>query len=326
MILTTIDHGSALKPQEPLCTSFTMSSVYGEATQQSHGDFDQHFLSKMFEGHGSQLSQCVSFFILVPLNMIDRVAVEALQSLFGLLTCSSSLFVNKSALMLSIEAARYIIRISPCTGALLSTLKKGRDPLAPFYRKWLRAAIFSLRLCMSFSIFGCSTSVMDFTFEGLARIPCLVMRFPKNGHSLTSKEHFFRLSFMLIDRNFSKVYFIYANISSCHQHMPQGFFLFDHGRPYLPIFGMLLQHSLIQKASKKHFSQNPKRDSTFQSILGISVNCNGSRDPCHISMGTCEDICIGLQEVGEKSMVRSLVWGEPIPALLSSVIFPRGLP
>ncbi|GKD63539.1 hypothetical protein Tco_1305647 [Tanacetum coccineum] len=32
-------------------------------------------------------------------------------------TYSSSLFVYKSALMLSVEAARYIIRISPCTGA-----------------------------------------------------------------------------------------------------------------------------------------------------------------------------------------------------------------
>nr|GEU72494.1 hypothetical protein [Tanacetum cinerariifolium] len=29
MILTTIDRGYALKPQEPLCTSFTMSSIYG---------------------------------------------------------------------------------------------------------------------------------------------------------------------------------------------------------------------------------------------------------------------------------------------------------
>nr|GEX13981.1 hypothetical protein [Tanacetum cinerariifolium] len=31
-------------------------------------------------------------------------------------------------------------------------------------------------------------------------------------------------------------------------------------------------------------------------LLGISLNCNGSRDPCHIKMGPYEDICIGPQE------------------------------
>ncbi|GJX35131.1 GDSL esterase/lipase [Tanacetum coccineum] len=109
-------------------------------------------------------------------------------------TYSSSPFANKAALTLFVEAVRYIIRISPCTGAisLLSTLKKGRDLSAPFDRKRPRAAIFLLRLCTSLSVFGCSTSVMAFTFEGLAHIPCL--------------------------------------------------------------------------ASKKHFSRNPERDSTFQSI------------------------------------------------------------
>ncbi|GJZ95144.1 hypothetical protein Tco_0667347 [Tanacetum coccineum] len=80
-------------------------------------------------------------------------------------TCSSSLFANKAALMLSIEA--------------VSILKKVRDLSAPFDRKRLRAAIFLLRLCTSLSVFGCSTSVMAFTIEGLARIPCLA-----------SKKHF----------------------------------------------------------------------------------------------------------------------------------------
>ncbi|GKC93854.1 hypothetical protein Tco_1159296, partial [Tanacetum coccineum] len=140
-------------------------------------------------------------------------------------TCSSFLFMNKDALMLSVEAVRYIIRISPCIGAvsvgsistnffislsaasascvhcmfflsvqLLSTLKNGSDLSVPFDRKWLRAAIFPLRLCTSLSVFGCSTSVMAFTFEGLARIPFLVMRCPKNGPSSTPKEHFFGFS------------------------------------------------------------------------------------------------------------------------------------
>nr|GEY61206.1 hypothetical protein [Tanacetum cinerariifolium] len=55
-------------------------------------------------------------------------------------------FADKAALMLSSEAARYIIRISPCTGALLSILNKGNDLSAPFDKKRLRGAIFPLRL------------------------------------------------------------------------------------------------------------------------------------------------------------------------------------
>nr|GEW19972.1 putative reverse transcriptase domain-containing protein [Tanacetum cinerariifolium] len=69
---------------------------------------------------------------------------------------------------------------------------EGRDLSMPFDMKRLGAAIFPLRFYTSLSVFSCLTSVMAFTFEGLARIPCL--------------------------------------------------------------------------ASKKHFSRNPKRDSTFQSI------------------------------------------------------------
>ncbi|GJS20594.1 hypothetical protein Tco_0449226 [Tanacetum coccineum] len=92
-------------------------------------------------------------------------------------TCPSSLLVNKVALMLSVEAARYIIRTSPCISALsvgkvstsffiswsaaaascvhymfflsvqlLSTLKKGRDLSAPFDKNWIRDANFQLRL------------------------------------------------------------------------------------------------------------------------------------------------------------------------------------
>ncbi|GJR61114.1 hypothetical protein Tco_1503276 [Tanacetum coccineum] len=93
-------------------------------------------------------------------------------------TCSSSLFANKAALILSVEAVS--AAFASCVHCmfflyvrLLSTLKKGRDLLAPFDRKRLRAAIFPLRLYTSLSVVSCSTSVMDFTFEGLACIPCL---------------------------------------------------------------------------------------------------------------------------------------------------------
>nr|GEX50074.1 hypothetical protein [Tanacetum cinerariifolium] len=118
------------------------------------------------------------------------------------------------------EAIRYARSCScrspskPLWPSLLSTSKKGSYLSAPFNRKRMRAAIFPLRLCTSLGVFGCLTSVMAFTFEGLARIPCLVMRFPKNGPSSMLKEHFFGLSFILIDQNFLKVSFISTNISS----------------------------------------------------------------------------------------------------------------
>ncbi|GJZ42041.1 hypothetical protein Tco_0588927 [Tanacetum coccineum] len=86
----------------------------------------------------------------------------------------------------------------------LSTLKKARDLFAPFDKNLLRAASFPLRLCMSFSVLGWSRSVTALTFEGLAFMPCLVMRCPKKGPSSTPNEHFFRFSFMLIEQNLSK--------------------------------------------------------------------------------------------------------------------------
>ncbi|GJX06007.1 hypothetical protein Tco_0193939 [Tanacetum coccineum] len=133
-------------------------------------------------------------------------------------TCSSSLFANKAALMLFVEAVRYIIRISSCTGVMsvgnFEYFEEGKRSFSVLDRKWLRAAIFPLRLYTFLSIFSCSTSVIAFTFEGLARIPCLVMRCPKNDPSSTLKEHFFGLRFMLIDQNFSKVSLISTNISS----------------------------------------------------------------------------------------------------------------
>ncbi|GJU05441.1 OTU domain-containing protein 5 [Tanacetum coccineum] len=56
--------------------------------------------------------------------------------------------------------------------------EEGKGPFDALYRKWLRAAIFPLRLCISLNVFVCSTSVIAFTFEGLDRIPCLVMICP----------------------------------------------------------------------------------------------------------------------------------------------------
>ncbi|GKD72635.1 hypothetical protein Tco_1330917 [Tanacetum coccineum] len=151
-------------------------------------------------------------------------------------TYLSSLSVSKMALILSIEAAIYITNTSPLIGAvsvgrismsffilrkassasvvhrivflsvqLLSALKKRSYFLAPFERNRLSTDSFLLRLCMSFSVFGGFESITALFFEGLALSPYLVMKCPKNIPSSTPEEHFFRLSFMLMDRNLSKV-------------------------------------------------------------------------------------------------------------------------
>ncbi|GKA31818.1 hypothetical protein Tco_0718185 [Tanacetum coccineum] len=168
-------------------------------------------------------------------------------------TCSSFLFANKATLMLFVEA--------------VSTLKKGRDLLAPYDRKRLRAAIFPLRLYISLSVFGCSTLVIDFTFEGLARIPCLVMRCPKNGPSSTPKEHFFRFNFMLIDQNFSNVSLISANISSSDRSLGRKAF-FSNRRPLL----------LRRKSSYPHL------------LLPFGSSDNLYRRPRNISVGALREI------------------------------------
>nr|GEV04721.1 hypothetical protein [Tanacetum cinerariifolium] len=150
---------------------------------------------------------------------------------------------------------------------LLSTLKKGSDLSAPFDKKRLSVVIFSLRLCTSLSSFGYSTAVMTFTFKGLARIPCLVMRCPKNGPSSTPKEHFFRLSFMLIYRNFSKVSFISAIIYSS-------------------------EHYLIQKASfgNKRPLLLRKRPSYLHLLLPFESGDISCRHPKSISVGILRGI------------------------------------
>ncbi|GKA95088.1 hypothetical protein Tco_0817126 [Tanacetum coccineum] len=117
-------------------------------------------------------------------------------------TCLTSLSASKMALMLYVEATRYITNTSPLIGAvsvgkismnffifqkassasaihlivflsvqLLSALKKGSDFSAPFERNQISAASFPLRLCTSLSIFNVSKSVTALTFEGLALIP-----------------------------------------------------------------------------------------------------------------------------------------------------------
>nr|GFC33159.1 hypothetical protein [Tanacetum cinerariifolium]GFC34695.1 hypothetical protein [Tanacetum cinerariifolium] len=70
---------------------------------------------------------------------------------------------------------------------LLSALKNESNLSTSFERNQPRAASFPLRLCISLSVLGGFKSVIALTFEGLAWIPCLVMRSPKNDPSLTPK-------------------------------------------------------------------------------------------------------------------------------------------
>ncbi|GJZ02352.1 hypothetical protein Tco_0520313 [Tanacetum coccineum] len=119
-----------------------------------------------------------------------------------------------TALILLAEAARYITNTSPLIGALLRALKNGSDLSAPFERNRLSAVSFPLRLCISLNIFGGLRSVIALTFDGLDLIPCLVMRCPKNGPSSMPKEHFFGLSFILIDQSQSKVSWMSSSICS----------------------------------------------------------------------------------------------------------------
>ncbi|GJR30604.1 hypothetical protein Tco_1106836 [Tanacetum coccineum] len=106
-------------------------------------------------------------------------------------TCFLPLSVINTALILSSEAARYIIK-------LLSVRIKGSVLSAPFERKRFRAAVFLLRFCISLTDLGGYRSEIAFTFKGFALIPCFVMRCPENIPSSTPKEHFFGLSFRLI--------------------------------------------------------------------------------------------------------------------------------
>ncbi|GKA07787.1 hypothetical protein Tco_0687011 [Tanacetum coccineum] len=59
---------------------------------------------------------------------------------------------------------------------LLSALKKWNDFSAPFDKKRLSVASFPLRLCISLSVLGGSRSVTAVTFNGLAVVPCFVMK------------------------------------------------------------------------------------------------------------------------------------------------------
>ncbi|GJW86974.1 hypothetical protein Tco_0162314 [Tanacetum coccineum] len=134
---------------------------------------------------------------------------------------------------------------------LFSTLKKGRDLSAPFERNWLKAANFPLRICISLSVIGGVRSEIALTFEGLALIPCLVMRCPRNVPSSTPKERFFVLSFMLMAHSLSKAaLFCYGAKTSL--------LLFDW-------FEVLV---LIQPVL---------------CIEGLPFYHNGSWDPCHVN-------------------------------------------
>ncbi|GJZ03711.1 hypothetical protein Tco_0536986 [Tanacetum coccineum] len=160
-------------------------------------------------------------------------------------TCFFPLSAINSALMLSSEAARYTIKVSPLTGAVTIgsaskssfILRKalsafvvhwiifplvqffrvhmmGRVFSAPFERKRFIVANFLPRLCISLTDLGSCKSNIALTFEGFALISCLVMRCPENLPTSTLKEHFFGSSFRLITRSLSRFSLISTSISS----------------------------------------------------------------------------------------------------------------
>ncbi|GJR68601.1 hypothetical protein Tco_0014666 [Tanacetum coccineum] len=132
----------------------------------------------------------------------------------------------RTALILSSEAARYIIRVSPLMGAvtigsaskssfilrkalsastvywtifplvqLLSARIKGSVLSAPFERKRFGAANCLLRFCILLTDLGGCRSEIAFTFEGLAFIPCLVMRYPEKYSFFYAKRTFLWIEF-----------------------------------------------------------------------------------------------------------------------------------
>ncbi|GJS83028.1 hypothetical protein Tco_0749569 [Tanacetum coccineum] len=116
--------------------------------------------SKVIE---ASLLNASAYFTLNPSDVFDRIAVKALQGLFCLLQVFSDhwLLGCVAALMLSVKAIRYIIRTSPCIGAMSiskssinffiswSAASASASASTPLDRKRLRAANFPLRLCFS---------------------------------------------------------------------------------------------------------------------------------------------------------------------------------
>ncbi|GKD69941.1 hypothetical protein Tco_1324031, partial [Tanacetum coccineum] len=137
-----------------------------------------------------------------------------------------------TTIILSVEATRYITNTSPLIGVLLRALKNGSDLSTPFKRNRLRDVSFPLRLYISLSVLGSFRLVIALTFEGLALIPCLVMR--------GTLDHY------VVNIGFK----VLLNL----------------------IIKYLVDQSL---ASKKHFCQDPERDSTFQSISSKGLQSLG---------------------------------------------------
>ncbi|GJY81432.1 retrovirus-related pol polyprotein from transposon TNT 1-94 [Tanacetum coccineum] len=114
--------------------------------------------SKVIE---ASLLNASAYFTLIPSDVFDRIAVKALQGLFCLLQVFSDhwLLGCVAALMLSVKAIRYIIRTSPCIGAMsisksstnffISWSAASASASTPLDRKRLRAANFPLRLYFS---------------------------------------------------------------------------------------------------------------------------------------------------------------------------------
>ncbi|GJX46026.1 hypothetical protein Tco_0271216 [Tanacetum coccineum] len=163
--------------------SISLSSTEGVSARKSASIFP------LIELHPLNLMSCS------PSSMAH---LAILPNFLGLARiCLMGLSVNtlwgRILFILSAKSTRYITNTSPLIGA------NGSDLSTPFERNWLSAASFSLRLCISLSVLGSYKSVIALTFEGLALISCLVMRCPKNKRSSALKEHFFGLSFMLMD-------------------------------------------------------------------------------------------------------------------------------
>ncbi|GKB32127.1 hypothetical protein Tco_0871528 [Tanacetum coccineum] len=125
---------------------------------------------------------------------------------------------------------------------LLNALKKGSDFSAPFDRNRLSAVSFLLRICISLSVLGGSRVKLHVDrpkpVEGLLNIFQHILL----GDTL---DHYVINVGFKISSNLIAEYLIYQSLVSSSG---------------------VLQTERHHAASRKHFSQNPERDSTFQLI------------------------------------------------------------
>ncbi|GKA91019.1 hypothetical protein Tco_0812889 [Tanacetum coccineum] len=175
-------------------------------------------------------------------------AWKYLQSLLATCTSANMSFSNasKTTLMFSSKPRASSISAIHCivflSAQLLKALKKGSDFLAPFDRNRLSAARFPLRICISLSVLGGSRVKLHVDrpepVEGLLNI------FQHILFGDTLDRHVINVGFKILS-NLIAEYLIYQSLVSSSG---------------------VLQTKRHLAASRKHFSQNPERDSTFQSI------------------------------------------------------------